>query len=70
MQGTQFTRRYLTTIVSDTISRSENISGDGVLPTSYSVGVHFQDLNRLNVGIEYGGAAWSNYRNDLKARFG
>ena len=66
MEGTQFTRRYLTTIVSDTISRSENIAGTGVLPTSYSVGLHFQNLNRLNVGVEYGAGAWSTYRNDLK----
>lgn len=66
MEGTQFTRRYLSTIVSDTISRQDNIQGTGVLPSSYAVGVHFHDLNRLNIGIEYGGAAWSNYRNDLK----
>lgn len=66
MEGTQFTRRYLTTIVSDTISRRDDISGTGVLPSSYSVGVHFQNLNRLNVGIEYGAGAWDNYRDELK----
>ncbi|WP_020538491.1 hypothetical protein [Lewinella cohaerens] len=66
MEGTQFTRRYLSSIVSDTIFRNENIRGEGVLPSSYSLGVHFHDLNRLNIGIEYGASAWSNYRNDLK----
>ena len=65
-EATQFTRRFLSTVVSDTIFFSENIEGTGVLPSSYSVGLHFQDLNRLTLGIEYGGSAWSNYSNSLK----
>lgn len=66
LEGTQFTRRFLSSIVSDTIFFAENIAGEGLLPSSYSVGLHFQDVNRLTVGIEYGAAAWSNYRNTLK----
>ena len=66
LEGTQFTRRFLSTVVSDTILFAENQAGEGVLPTNYSLGVHFQDVNRLSFGIEYGAAAWSNYRNTLK----
>ncbi|MEL6971031.1 MAG: hypothetical protein AAFZ63_26020 [Bacteroidota bacterium] len=66
LEGTQFTRRFLSTVVSDTIFFSEDVVGEGVLPTSYSFGVHFQDLNRLSLGIEYGAGAWGDYRNDVK----
>lgn len=66
LEGTQFTRRFLSTVVSDTIFFSEDVAESGVLPSSYSVGVHFQDLNRMSLGIEYGATAWSAYNNPLK----
>ncbi|MEL7220402.1 MAG: hypothetical protein AAGJ93_03720, partial [Bacteroidota bacterium] len=51
LEGTQFTRRFLGNIVSDTIFSNAAITGTGVLPSSYSVGLHFQDVNRLNIGV-------------------
>lgn len=66
VDGTQFTRRYLSTVVSDTIALETDIAGTGVLPSSYSLGLHFQNANRWNVGVEYGASSWSNYRNELK----
>lgn len=66
-EGTQFARRYLGSVVSDTIFRSEIVSGTTTLPMSYSFGLHYQHVNHVNIGVEYGATAWSNYRNTLKA---
>ncbi|MEZ4986969.1 MAG: hypothetical protein R2795_18350 [Saprospiraceae bacterium] len=66
MEGSFFTRRYLGSFVSDTISQTSGVVGSGTLPASYSFGVHFQNVNKLNIGVEYGATAWSAYRNTLK----
>lgn len=63
--GTQFIRRLLSS-VSDTVVFDDAIKGTGVLPASFSVGIHYQDINKLNIGIEYGASTWSNYKNSLK----
>ncbi|RMF04119.1 MAG: hypothetical protein D6772_01090 [Bacteroidetes bacterium] len=69
--GVQFTRRFLssgsgTTLLSDTIRRATNVPGTAKLPGSLSLGLHYQDDNKLNLGIEYGMTSWSNYENSLK----
>lgn len=66
VEGSQFARRFLGVTVSDTIFQSEIVSGTATLPMSYSFGVHYQHINSVNVGVEYGATAWSDYRNTLK----
>lgn len=63
--GTQFIRRLLSS-VSDTIVFDDAIQGTGVLPAAFSVGIHYQNLNKLNIGLEYGVSTWGNYENSLK----
>lgn len=67
----QFARRFLNsstgaTIISDTLNNDRSNIGGGQMPGNFSLGVHFQDDNRLSFGAEYGATAWSNYENELK----
>lgn len=62
--STQFIRRYRG-VQSDTLVL-ETINDEMILPSSFTVGLHYQELNKLNVGIEYGQTNWDNYSNPLK----
>lgn len=64
--GTQYIRRYAPGIVTDTLVFDDAIAGTGTLPSSFAIGLHYKEINKLNVGIEYGMSAWSNYSNSLK----
>lgn len=48
----------------DTVLNIVNQTGSGTLPTTLSVGIMYQVVNKLRVGAEYGFARWSQYRND------
>ena len=66
VEGTRFTRRYLSSIVSDTLLSEVAVAGTATLPASFTMGVHYQNLNKVNLGVEYGFTGWSSYRNNLK----
>lgn len=69
--GIQFARRFLPsssggTLLSDTLSRATGIPGTGTLPGSLTLGLQYQNDNKLNIGVEYGMSNWSGYENSLK----
>lgn len=50
----------------DTLQLQREIKGDGKLPAVWTMGVTYQELNRLKIGVEYTGGNWSTYTNDAK----
>ncbi|MCP9237097.1 hypothetical protein [Lewinella sp. JB7] len=52
--------------IRDTVRFEEGIGGKVNLPASYSVGLAFEDANRLFVGAEYGGTGYGSYTNDAQ----
>lgn len=52
--------------VLDTLISETGKSGTLTLPSSYSVGIAFEDVNRLFIGAEYGSRSYSDYRNDAQ----
>ncbi len=50
----------------DTVLNIVNQQGTGTLPSSFSVGMMYQVVNKLRIGAEYGQSQWSQYRNDAK----
>lgn len=50
----------------DTISYQDDISGSGVMPASFGVGISFEQANKLKIGAEYTATTWSNYSNSAK----
>lgn len=50
--------------VSDTLRSSINQEGVLTLPSSYTFGVAYEEINKLFLGVEYGSRNQSNYRND------
>lgn len=53
-------------VVRDTISFSENVRQNGQLPSTLSVGLTYEQVNRLRMGIEYGRELWSQYENEAR----
>lgn len=53
-------------VVRDTISFSENVRQNGQFPSTLSVGLTYEEINRLRVGLEYGHEFWSQYENEAK----
>lgn len=53
-------------IVSDTVLFDDNARGDGRLPTELTLGVMYEDTDKLRFGFEVGIATWSQYRNDAR----
>ncbi|SEQ74064.1 hypothetical protein [Neolewinella agarilytica] len=52
--------------VSDTLRSITQQQGVLTLPTTYSVGVAYEDINRIFIGVDYGNRAYSQYRNDAQ----
>lgn len=52
--------------ITDTLRSETQTEGAVTLPASYSVGIAFEDVNRLFVGVEYGNRAFADYRNTLR----
>lgn len=65
-EGTEFARRFLGGVTSDTLVFDDTQKGTGTLPASFTFGVNYQDINKFNIGVEYGISKWDNYTNSLK----
>jgi hypothetical protein len=52
--------------VRDTLVSETGQKGILTLPATYSVGIAYEEVNRLFLGVEYGNRAFSDYRNDLQ----
>lgn len=50
----------------DTILQETGRRQEGAMPSEFSVGLTYEKVNKLRIGIEYSAAAWSNYRNEAK----
>jgi len=50
----------------DTIFNQEGIEQDGTLPSAFTLGISYEDLNKLRLGAEFGVENWSGYRNEAK----
>lgn len=65
-ESSQFVRRYLGTAVSDTLLEATQIEGAGRLPSQFTIGVNYKEVNRLTLGAEFGVTNWSQYENSIK----
>jgi len=52
--------------IRDTLRSETNLAGVLTLPASYSVGLAYEQLNKLFVGVEYGNRAYGSYRNEVR----
>ena len=53
-------------VLRDTLRAEEGVRGRADLPASYNLGVAFEDVNRLYVGVEYGQQRYGEYTNDAQ----
>lgn len=51
----------------DTIINVKDYKGTGALPSTFTVGVMYQNLGKFSVGGEFGIANWSEYNNEIEA---
>jgi hypothetical protein len=50
----------------DTVLFEEDIEREGTLPAQMTLGLGFEEVNRLRVGIEYSRDLWNQYRNEAR----
>lgn len=50
----------------DTILLQTDTRNTGTLPGEYAIGITYDQSDKLKLGIEYGAAFWSKYRNPLR----
>ena len=50
----------------DTLSFTENIEGTVVLPSTFGIGLMYENFNKMRVGFDYSTSQWSSYRNEAK----
>ncbi len=50
----------------DTISFEPLVNGSGKLPAEVSIGLIYQNQNKLKIGLNYSHASWSQYENESK----
>lgn len=50
----------------DTILQESNRRQAGNMPSELSVGITYEKVNKLRLGVEYSAAAWSGYSNEAK----
>ena len=50
----------------DTIAVLRDSEGKGTLPAEIGLGVMYENINKLRLGLEYQATAWSNYENDFQ----
>ncbi len=53
--------------ISDTLFNESDVKGDGLLPTSFTAGITYQQRNKLRLGLEAGFSQWSQYENDAQS---
>lgn len=50
----------------DTIVNISNLRNKGTLPAEFSLGVMYEKINRIKLGLDFGIAQWSQYKNEAK----
>lgn len=50
----------------DTIVFSEDLMREATLPPEFSVGIMYERINKVKLGVEYQTAQWSKYENEAK----
>lgn len=53
-------------VVRDTLRSETDQAGVLTLPATYSVGLAYEEINKLYIGLEYGNRAYGSYRNDAR----
>jgi hypothetical protein len=53
-------------VVRDTLRSETGQAGVLTLPATYSLGLAYEEIDKLYVGVEYGTRAYGNYRNDAR----
>ncbi len=63
---TTFGQNLSYAVDADTLSNVDNGSGSGKLPAEYGIGVMYENINNLRIGLDYTSTLWSNYENDVR----
>ncbi len=50
----------------DTLSNIVDLEGEVVLPSTFGIGIMYENFNKMRIGFDYSTSQWSNYRNDTK----
>lgn len=50
----------------DTLLAADNVKQKGTLPAEFTLGVMYEDAQKLKVGLEYSFGKWSDYENEAK----
>jgi len=65
-RSNRFAQRSLPN-VQDTLFNENDVEGDGLLPSSFTAGITYQQQNKLRLGVEAGFSQWSQYENDAQS---
>lgn len=64
----RFAERYsLAFAAQDTIFNEVDVEQKGTLPASFTIGISYEDRNKLRLGAEFGIQNWSEYTNEAKS---
>ncbi len=62
-----FYQRYSTLYgTRDTLAYDDEVKQKGTLPSEWTAGVSFENVNKLRLGVEYGVSNWTEYSNEAK----
>lgn len=61
-----YQRNDLPLAVIDTVAYEDNVRRSGTLPPEFTLGLMYQEANRLRVGLDFSLAQWSQYENEAK----
>jgi len=62
-----YTRRStLISSIRDTIVNISDVDGEATLPSTFGIGVMYENINKMRIGFDYSSSQWSNYTNDAK----
>lgn len=50
----------------DELFNEEDVEGEGRMPSEYTFGLQYEQVNKFRLGAEAGFATWSNYTNDAR----
>lgn len=64
-EASRFIERYSFVYgIQDTILNQEGIEQEGTMPAALTLGISYENLNKLRLGAEFGVENWSGYRNE------
>jgi hypothetical protein len=64
-QSLRFIERFSSALnVQDTITYLTDIQQEGTMPSAFTIGITYEDRNKLKLGAELGIQNWSGYRNE------